>query len=394
MKKALRTSLLAACCSWLVYSGGSLANDNLKISGFGTITAGLATDSEKPRGPYDGDVTFKPDSLMGVQLYYSYDDKISATLQLTSRGMTDFDTKIEWAYLTYIADRNWSFKLGKFRTPFFEYSQSVDIGYSYHWVKPPESVYIPLFSNLEGASVTHRGRIGKADSTLELFYGTLHETSPAGPVDLNYMVGGSWLYQYDWFSVRASYFKSEVTLPPIFAPAVLSILPSTDPMAPPPPGIPMVSPAVADAIIPFEEDTTFGGIAVKAEFDEWLFLAEYTFTDMDDSIFTNPKGSYVSVAYTMGDWQPHITYEWFDTEPQTQILDMVPTNDPVYPILSKIIAETSEDRTIATVGVRYNLNYATSLKLDYSYVDYDVEIPGPRPLVDAGLILFSANFVF
>ena len=396
MKINIRVGGIVGLCVYLsAYSCGIQANDSLRVSGFGTFTGGRAIDSDKPRGPYDGDVTFKPDSLAGVQLYYGYDDNLSATIQFTSRGMTDFDTKIEWAYLTYVADRNWSFKIGKFRTPFFEYSQSVDIGYSYHWVKPPESVYIPLFNNMEGGSVTHKSRIGKADSTFELFYGALNETSPAGQVELNNMIGGSWLYQYDWFSVRASYFKAEVTLPPIFAPAVFSILPPTDPAAPaPPPGSPVVSPEVASAIIPNGEDTTFGGIALKAEFDNWLFLAEYTFTDMEDSIFTNPVGSYITAAYTIGDWQPHITYEWFDTDPQTQILDLVDPADPVFPPLQRIINETSEDRTIATIGVRYNLNYATALKLDYSYIDYDVEIPGQRPLLDAGTILFSANFIF
>ncbi|NOU51984.1 porin [Pseudoalteromonas sp. JBTF-M23] len=374
-------------------------SQGVRISGFGTVTMGSTLDSEKPLGFYKDDVQFKPESLAGVQLYSDIGSKTSATLQLTSRGMNDFDTKIEWLYLTYILDRNWSFKVGKFRTPFYNYSESLDIGYSYHWIRPPQSVYIPLFNNMEGASAMYRSVYGEIDSNLQLFYGTLHETSPGGSVDIDFMAGFSWSLQKDWLSMRASYFKSKVTIPAVFASAAIPLLPAeANPMAmpgPPGPEMPKVSVSVANAILPQGDSATNAGIALKAEFDDWMVLGEYTHNKVDDSIFTNPVGYYVSFVYFWGKFQPHITYERFDTEPQYEILDMVADTDPVKPLLRDAIGRTDEDKKTYTLGVKYNLDRGTAVKIDYSYTDFKIEVNDPvRPQLDAGVLSASVSFIF
>ncbi|WP_448566752.1 hypothetical protein [Thalassotalea ganghwensis] len=376
---------------------------DVQISGFGTVTMASTLDSDKQSGFYNNDLQFKPESLAGVQLYSDISNNVSATIQITARGMSDFDAKIEWVYLNYLIDRNWSVKIGKFRTPFYDLSESLDISYAYHWVRPPQSVYIPLFNNMEGMSATYNSTIGEADSNLQMFYGTLHEQSPAGPVDIDYMAGFSWRYQQDWFSMRLSYFKSKVTIPPVFAGNVFALLPPSstpggapqppmDPNMPPPP---QVSPLVADAIIPEGDNATNAGIALKAEFDDWMLMGEYVINEMDDSIFTNPTAYYVSFVYFWGDFQPHITYEVFDAEPRYEILDLVNDMDPVKPLLSNVIAGTDEDKKTYTIGIKYNINHASSFKLDYSYTDHKIEAPDPiRPRMDSGVLSASVSFVF
>jgi hypothetical protein len=350
---------------------------------------------------YDKNISFKPDSLVGIQFQKNLDDNLSFTTQLTSRGMNNYDSRIEWAYLSYHMNNHWTIKAGKFRTPFYEYSETLDVGYTYHWVKPPESVYIPLFNNMEGANVSYKNRWGAVDSRINLFYGTLQEESPAGPVELPYMAGGSLNLGYSNFSARFSYFKSKTTIPPVFAPDVLALLPSDNAASPGPapgPGAPAgntLSPEVADAIIPEEEDSTYAGIALKAEFDSVLVLYEYTMTEMDDSIFTDPIGQYISLAYTIGDWQPHITYEDFDTSPRTEILDLMAEDDPLRPQLAAIIDSTNENYNRITLGVRYDFHYTTALKIDYSQVDYDEELESPvRPRLDGQLISISISTLF
>ena len=388
--------------STLLLGVTSLATaSDLRISGFANITAGTSNDEDAPYGMYDENISFKPDSLVGIQFQKSLDDNLSFTTQLTSRGMNNYDSRIEWAYLSYHMNNHWTIKAGKFRTPFYEYSETLDVGYTYHWVKPPESVYIPLFNNMEGANVSYKNRWGAVDSRINLFYGTLQEESPAGPVELPYMAGGSLNLGYSNFSARFSYFKSKTTIPPVFAPDVLALLPSDNAAPPGPapgPGMPAgntVSPEVADAIIPEEEDSTYAGIALKAEFDSILVLYEYTMTEMDDSIFTDPIGQYISLAYTIGDWQPHITYEDFDTSPRTEILDLMAADDPLRPQLAAIIDSTNENYNRITLGVRYDFHYTTALKIDYSQVDYDEELESPvRPRLDGQLISISISTLF
>ncbi|ASP38215.1 hypothetical protein CHH28_05735 [Bacterioplanes sanyensis] len=376
--------------------------NEIKISGFANITAGTSNDEDVPYGMYDENISFKPDSLIGLQFQKDLDDNLSFTTQMTSRGMNNYDSRIEWAYLSYHVNNHWTVKAGKFRTPFYEYSETLDVGYTYHWVKPPEAVYIPLFNNMEGANVTYKSRFGRLDSRLNLFYGTLQEESPAGPVELPYMAGGSLNLGYQSFGARLSYFKSKTTIPPVFAPDVLALLPSdaAPPGAPPAPGgpgpdAPTLSQDVADAIIPEEEDSTYFGLALKAELGDLLALYEYTTTEMDDSIFTDPVGQYISLAYTLGDWQPHITFEDFDTSPRTEILDLMAADDPLRPQLAAIIDSTNEDYSRITVGVRYDFHYTTALKIDYSQVDYDEELQSPvRPRLDGELISVSISTLF
>ena len=394
--------LVSICASSLLLGVTSLATaSDLRISGFANITAGTSNDEDVPYGMYDENISFKPDSLVGIQFQKSLDDNLSFTTQLTSRGMNNYDSRIEWAYLSYHMNNHWTIKAGKFRTPFYEYSETLDVGYTYHWVKPPESVYIPLFNNMEGANVSYKNRWGAVDSRINLFYGTLQEESPAGPVELPYMAGGSLNLGYSNFSARFSYFKSKTTIPPVFAPDVLALLPSDNAAPPGPapgPGAPAgntLSPEVADAIIPEEEDSTYAGIALKAEFDSILVLYEYTMTEMDDSIFTDPIGQYISLAYTIGDWQPHITYEDFDTSPRTEILDLMAEDDPLRPQLAAIIDSTNENYNRITLGVRYDFHYTTALKIDYSQVDYDEELESPvRPRLDGQLISISISTLF
>ncbi|WP_440053816.1 porin [Pseudoalteromonas sp. T1lg65] len=371
---------------------------DLKISGFGTVTMGSTLESDKSLGFYNDDVQFKPESLAGIQFYSDISNNTSATIQLTARGQNDFDAEIEWLYLTHIINRNWSVKVGKFRTPFYNFSESLDIGYSYHWIRPPQSVYIPLFNNMEGVNAMYRSVIGEVDSDLQMFYGTLHEQTPGGPVDIDFMAGFSWSLQKDWFSMRTSYFKSKVTIPPVFAGNVLALLPTESipgSQAMPGPALPTVSMDVANAIIPQGDSATNAGIALKAEFDDWMVLGEYTINKVEDSVFTNPTGYYVSFVYFLGDFQPHFTYENFDTDPQFNILKLIDNNDPVKPLLEKAIGETDEDKKTYTLGVKYNLNSGTVLKLDYSYTDYKTELLDPiRPRVDAGVFSASVSFVF
>lgn len=397
----MRASLLTVMGGLILLSAPSVASD-IRISGFANITAGTSGDEDVPYGMYDDNISFKPDSLVGIQFQKSLDDNLSFTTQMTSRGMNNYDSRIEWAYLSYHLNNQWTVKAGKFRTPFYEYSETLDVGYTYHWVKPPESVYIPLFNNMEGANVSYKNRWGALDSRINVFYGTLQEESPAGPVELPYMAGGSLNLAYSSFSARFSYFKSKTTIPPVFAPDVLALLPSdgaAPPGAPPAdpnaPAAPIVSDEVAAAIIPEEEDSTYLGVAFKAELDDLLVLYEYTSTEMDDSIFTDPVGQYLSFAYTLGDFQPHITYEIFDTSPRTEILDLMDDSDPLKTQLTTIINSTNEDYTRLTVGIRYDFHYTTALKLDFSKVDYDEELESPiRPRLDGKLISISISTLF
>jgi len=85
---------------------------------------------------------FKPESLLGVQATVSTKNKnFSATLQLVTRGINDFVTDIDWAYLTYRINEQLSIQAGHKRLPLYYYTDFMYIGFSYPWVRPPVDLY-------------------------------------------------------------------------------------------------------------------------------------------------------------------------------------------------------------------------------------------------------------
>jgi hypothetical protein len=125
----------------------SQAQDKIQWSGFGNIAAGMTTGSDDELFGYDNDVDFNPESLFALQAKANLSEKLSVTAQIMSRGSEDFDLGVEWAYLQYQLTDAASINVGKLRLPFYMYSDSLDVGYSYHWLRTPQSVYRVAFDN-------------------------------------------------------------------------------------------------------------------------------------------------------------------------------------------------------------------------------------------------------
>ncbi|OZG71217.1 hypothetical protein BTA51_21445 [Hahella sp. CCB-MM4] len=390
----MKTTVSCLCLALLVShpAFSAFADERIQINGFGSIVGATTLDDEKPYFGYDDNIDFKNESLFGLQVRADMGANLSATAQILARGAEDHEAEFEWAYLTYTFNNQWTVKAGRFRTPFFEYSDTIDVGYTYHWVRPPKFVYVPLFNNLDGINVTYSSPIGQFDSTLDFFYGSVRETIPLGEVDLEYVAGGSWRIGVDWIGMRFSYFRSELSIPPIL-PGLTEILPA-DPDAPstaPPSTGPTVSAEVAEAIRAKNDVGTFGSISLRVDYQNAFLIAEITKSRIEESAFEDPLAYYISTGYTFNQFTPHLTFEVFDTKPKTEILDMVPNSDPVRSELESLLDQTDQDNTVITLGVRYDFHHSACLKFDVSKVDYD---KGGPSRIDTKLFSTAISFVF
>jgi hypothetical protein len=99
-------------CSLLL---SSTAYAEVNISGFASVVAGQVLEgsgvAEFDLGPtfladyplvgaYDEDISFKPDTLFGIQFSADLLEGLTATAQVVSRGADDFSASFEWAYLS------------------------------------------------------------------------------------------------------------------------------------------------------------------------------------------------------------------------------------------------------------------------------------------------------
>jgi hypothetical protein len=112
-----------------------------EFSGFSRLVTGATIGDDAKYGEHHDDFTFKADSLIGLQLDIELFSNLSATAQLLGTLDEHKDSGLEWLYLNYTPTTSTSIKLGQLRTSFFTYSDVLDVGYAYHWIKPPEEVY-------------------------------------------------------------------------------------------------------------------------------------------------------------------------------------------------------------------------------------------------------------
>jgi len=146
--------------------------DNLEVSGFARVIGGYLDHDDRRFEGYTDEVSFGEQSLVAVQPTYSFNDKLSVTSQLIGHTNSDRDSGVEWAYLSYQPNSAWHLRAGKLRTPFFIYSDSIDVGYSYPWVTAPIQIYDNyMFSTFNGASASYYQSGSEVALNLEAYYG-------------------------------------------------------------------------------------------------------------------------------------------------------------------------------------------------------------------------------
>ena len=130
--------------------------DNFEFSGFARIAAGYLDSDDKYLDGYTNDISATQQSLIAIQPTYHFTDSLSLTSQLIAHSSEDRDSGVEWLYMSYRPSSAWHIRAGRLRMPFFYYSDSVDVGYSYPWMTPPLQVYNNyLFSTFDGVSASY-----------------------------------------------------------------------------------------------------------------------------------------------------------------------------------------------------------------------------------------------
>jgi len=105
-------------------------------------------------------------SKFGAQIQYGLTDTLGITAQVTAKpAQDDWQANIEWLYLSWQTTDNLMLRVGRLRTPVYMYSESIDVGFSYPWLRLPDEVYSQVqLSNYEGVDAVY---------TVPLSYGSV-----------------------------------------------------------------------------------------------------------------------------------------------------------------------------------------------------------------------------
>jgi hypothetical protein len=369
VKKLLTISVLTAT----IFT----AQAEVRINGFANLIGGITSSDETLFG-YGDNISFSEESLFAVQVSGDINDKMTATGQIVARADNDYNAEFEWAYITYAATDKISISAGRLRLPLFKYSASLDVGYSYHWVNAPQSVYDVPFNNIEGLRVDYSDYAGDWEYSMQLAYGTYdntNETFSLSGKDTIVITGEA---QNEGFKVRAVAGRAKSTF----------IVPGLEPIFA---GIkPFIS---ADLFndLRYEESTgTFYGLGLEYDAYDWFISGEITSIDSENSYLAEDVAYYVTAGIRFGKFTPSLTYEAKESDDALKFADQIsPLPASLQGTIAVLESAFADDEETITLALRYDLNTNVALKADViKYTDNLIESN------DATLVRVGVNYVF
>lgn len=341
----------------LLTSANLFATD-FHFSGFATAAGGKTLDSETvyvvdptTQGAYNNDFRFEPESMMGLQVQALISNELRATLQLVAKGGDDFSAKADWAFITYDITPKLSVNAGRYRLPTFYYSESLDVGYSYYWIRPPVEVYRIFTATLDGVNLYYSSFFGSMEIITQAWFGS-NETDFVSPhpitgdvainADTTRNLGLNTTLGWDWLKLRLVYNVGDITV-----------------TATPPP-------ASGAPIQVVDSNITFLGAALMSDLGAFKWRSEYTQSDNegDDS----SRSWYASAAYSLGALTPHFTHA------------VEKAREPPFDF----------NRTTNTLGVAWYFTRSAVIKFEYAKSKRDTAIESS----DLELVSTAVDIVF
>ncbi len=400
------------------------AHADLEFNGFGQVVAGSTLSNKHPfpdEYSYSSDVSFKPESLFALQVRADLAPSLSATAQLVSAGSNDFTPKFAWAYASYQMGDHWTLKGGRQRVPLYQYSDYLQVGEAYPWVRPPLASYTVPLSNLDGFSVSGEYSFGKWELHPRFIFGSFNGDAAYQDqtlkVQAQNITGGAFETVYDeWLSLRASYVFANGIIHEAQVDQLIGTLQT------------LGDNTTASLLDANNDQARFESAGFVIDRNHWLLGGEYTHVVIDNSFLPANAGYYVMAGYHFGPFMPLLTYGHREnkftnqnllstitpvqnpnpTPPPPSPIDCnepapPPTALPCDPTQASCIqyleyagavtgvsclmqaAHTIDD--YYEVGFRYDISSRTALKLDY--IRYLSGVPGTP-----GANLLSAAFTF
>ena len=385
MKKVLHVAMLAAL------GAATAAHAEVRFSGFGQVVAGKMlhkgegfAETSYEDNNYDSDVNVEKDSLIAVQVDADLGSRVTATAQVMAAGDRDFHPQVSWAYLNARLGKGFSAKVGRQRIPLYRYSDFLDVGYAYPWVRPPVAMYNQPWSNADMVNLTHDAYFGKWYSQAQLFAGRfdggIYGHDSGVNAKLQQLRGVSWDMEYDeWLSFRAAYVAADVTVRGTALDQVTDTLYAFG------------QGARAERLDYTQDPGTFKSVGFKADKAGWLAVGEYAELDIRDSVFdgANRRDWYTTVGRRFGAVMPNVTYGRRKAGMSMDALQGIPTASPLYVPVYAASASQMLDETFTTVGVRWDMTPKAALKADWTR--YRSDVPGT---VDGDLVSAGVAFTF
>jgi hypothetical protein len=196
--------------------------DNLKVNGYMSVYGTKSTNSDVANNTgIDNHVGFKSDTIAAIQFDYKVNSNIDAVIQLQSVGSAEYQTETSLAFLRFNVSPSTKIRAGRMAAPLYLYAESIDIGYTYPWVRPPVEMYGntgPV--RFQGIDLLQNFNIADWNNSFQLFYGDSDSNNEqTGAQSNDYFAGAALTFNHDAWTVRSSYAYAKNTNVDAFASA-------------------------------------------------------------------------------------------------------------------------------------------------------------------------------
>lgn len=221
MKKSiLATSIIGALVSFPIMA---LEQGDHSFNAFGTLGVSNFGGEENIQYGAQGQIqdkwTTEQDSKLGGQFSYGITDELGFTAQAIIKAEQDsYKANMEWLYLSYKMQDNWQVRAGRLRTPIYMLSETLDVGYTYPWIRLPDEVYAQVkLSNYEGIDTVYNINVSDSSTlSLQALYGQAknrdyYSFDEMYQIDYDDIMGANALLSTNYGDFRVGYVESSLT---------------------------------------------------------------------------------------------------------------------------------------------------------------------------------------
>ena len=388
-------NLLYKITIFLLLSLSAYSNE-FDIKTFGTI-GGVYNDNSNyiyrkdifQKDGSSGDLSFKTDTLIGLQTALTINENFSLLLQ----GIVDNDyndkvkTKIDWGYLKYDSGENIIVKVGRIRTPYYKNSDNLNVGYSNLMIRESVEVYgqVP-FSSYNGVEITYSNIIGTYFYTIQGGYGKEELTVPNHSLNQEANVKIDNLYTLNLtfgtttLQARTTYINADITasnqsLNQLFAGLRAFGLDE-----------------LADQYEHKNKQSEYLGFGIFLDYKNIIFSSEYGQRRLN-SFSRDVHGYYTTLGYSFHKLIPFITYA------KSEMDNVTYEANTILPMLNTLLRSQNTTQSSKTIGIKYYINEHLDIKFQYENVipkgDYgSYHLSSLQKPQELNVFSFALDFVF
>lgn len=369
-------------------SAFTLEQGEALINGFGTVgVTHLGGEDDGRSYGISGQTndSWRGDQLskFGAQLTYGVTDTVGLTLQTTAKAYGDeWKANLEWAYLSWQSTDNLMMRVGRLRTPVYMYSESIDVGFSYPWLRLPDEVYSQVqLSNYEGADIVYNLPLSFATLSFQLAGGIAKNRDyyiydEEFDIDYDNVFGSSVsLATNDFGTFRVGYVEADIdtdisgSFTDIFG-----------------------NPGTASLLALDKDKGKFTSIGYQYDNGTWLTANEWTSRVIENDGSNSTDSFYLMGGRRFGDFLAHVTYAQLDEDEGRQSSWTLGLN---YNILPTVVLKGEYKRVDTTGG--YDGVFVRNAQELYDNTVYDRTngLAGvPARNYDGDIISAGVDFVF